>query len=44
MKLAGLFTAMRRILAIPDYAAYCAHVPQAHPGSPMPPDRSYFDV
>ena len=43
-RLAGLIAAVRRVLGMPDYAAYCAHVRQAHPGAPMPTEREYFDA
>ena len=38
-----LVAAMRRILGMPDDAAYCAHLRQAHPGAPLPTEREYFD-
>jgi uncharacterized short protein YbdD (DUF466 family) len=43
-RLATLIAGVRRILGMPDYAAYCAHVRQAHPGTPVPTEREYFDV
>ncbi|HQW66267.1 MAG TPA: YbdD/YjiX family protein [Gemmatimonadales bacterium] len=38
-----LISAIRRILGMPDYAAYCAHVRASHPGVPLPTEREYFD-
>ena len=43
-RMTALIAAMRRVLGMPDYAAYCAHVREAHPGAPMPTEREYFDV
>jgi uncharacterized short protein YbdD (DUF466 family) len=38
-----LVAAIRRILGMPDYAAYCAHLNAAHPGTVLPTEREYFD-
>jgi uncharacterized short protein YbdD (DUF466 family) len=43
-RLARLIAGVRRILGMPDYAAYCAHVRTAHPGAPLPSEREYFDA
>jgi uncharacterized short protein YbdD (DUF466 family) len=42
-RLARLIAGVRRILGMPDYAAYCAHVRATHPGTPLPSEREYFD-
>jgi uncharacterized short protein YbdD (DUF466 family) len=38
-----LFASLRRMLGMPDYAAYCAHVREHHPGRPLPSEREFFD-
>jgi len=39
----GLLAAVRRVLGMPDYQAYLAHLQAHHPGCPMPTEREYFD-
>jgi len=36
-------TALRRIVGMPDYTAYLAHLRAAHPERPVPTERQYFD-
>jgi len=43
-KIAALATIIRRICGMPDYAAYCAHLQQAHPEQPLPTRRAHFDA
>jgi uncharacterized short protein YbdD (DUF466 family) len=43
-RVTALIAALRRVFGMPDYAAYCAHVRQAHPGAPMPSEREYFEA
>ena len=38
-----LMTALRRIVGMPDYTAYLAHLRAAHPERPVPTERQYFD-
>ncbi len=33
----------RRIVGMPDYPAYCAHLRSVHPERPLPTERQYFD-
>ena len=42
-RLARLHVALRRILGMPNYQAYVAHVRACHPGAPVPTEREYFD-
>ncbi len=42
-KASALMTAVRRILGMPDYTAYCAHLRAAYPGTTLPTEREYFD-
>jgi uncharacterized short protein YbdD (DUF466 family) len=42
-RLAVLIAVFRRILGMPDYAAYCAHLRAVHPGTTLPTEREYFD-
>jgi len=41
-RLARLRAAARRLLGMPDYAAYVAHCRAHHPGRPVPDERAYF--
>ena len=34
---------VRRILGMPDYEAYVAHLRTFHPGCPPPTEREYFE-
>jgi uncharacterized short protein YbdD (DUF466 family) len=38
-----LVRVIRRILGMPDYQAYLAHLRAAHPGCPIPTEREYFE-
>ncbi len=40
----AMLLGIRRIVGMPDYAAYCAHLQRAHPASAMPSEREYFDT
>jgi uncharacterized short protein YbdD (DUF466 family) len=35
--------ALRRILGMPDYAAYLAHLRSHHPDRPVPSEREFYD-
>jgi uncharacterized short protein YbdD (DUF466 family) len=38
-----LFSSLRAMLGMPDYAAHCRHVRERHPERPLPSEREYFD-
>jgi uncharacterized short protein YbdD (DUF466 family) len=38
-----LLRLVRRILGMPDYEAYVAHLRAVHPGCPLPSERQYFE-
>jgi len=42
-QLSVLLAALRRIVGMPDYAAYCAHLRTAHPDRRLPTEREFFD-
>ena len=42
-RLRRLHAAIRRIVGMPDYGAYVAHLRACHPGAPVPSEREYFD-
>jgi uncharacterized short protein YbdD (DUF466 family) len=42
-RLAALVAALRRVIGMPDYAAYVAHLRAAHPEAPIPTERAFFD-
>ena len=42
-RLSLLMSTVRRIVGMPDYQAYLAHLRAAHPGRPLPTERQYFD-
>lgn len=42
-RLRGLYAAVRRIVGMPDYDAYVAHLLACHPGATVPSEREYFD-
>ncbi|HEU5171335.1 MAG TPA: YbdD/YjiX family protein [Gemmatimonadales bacterium] len=39
----AVLAALRRVLGMPDYAGYCAHLRARHPGQPIPTEREFFD-
>ena len=39
----ALLAGFRRVVGMPDYAAYVAHLRAAHPDAPVPSEREYFD-
>jgi uncharacterized short protein YbdD (DUF466 family) len=41
--LGRLYAAIRRIVGMPDYEAYVAHLRCRHPGAPVPSEGEYFD-
>ena len=41
--LALTLTALRRMLGMPDYAAYLAHLRTKHPDCPEPTEREFYD-
>jgi len=36
-------TALRRVLGMPDYRAYLAHLRAAHPERPVPTEREFYE-
>ena len=42
-RLVHSMTALRRVLGMPDYAAYLAHHRARHPDCPVPTEREYYD-
>jgi len=40
----ALIRGLRRILGMPDYPAYVAHLRRCHPGRPVPTEREYFEA
>jgi uncharacterized short protein YbdD (DUF466 family) len=42
-RLTTWWAAFRRIVGMPDYDAYVAHVRACHPGAAVPSEREYFD-
>ena len=38
-----LLAVLKRILGMPDYQAYLAHLRAHHPGCAVPSEREYFD-
>jgi uncharacterized short protein YbdD (DUF466 family) len=43
VRLASLLAALRRVIGMPDYAAYVAHLRAAHPEAPIPTERAFFE-
>ncbi|HEY8105151.1 MAG TPA: YbdD/YjiX family protein [Gemmatimonadales bacterium] len=41
--LRSALTALRRVLGMPDYRAYVAHLHAAHPERPVPTERAFYD-
>jgi len=35
---------VKRIVGMPNYAAYVAHLREHHPGCAIPSEREYFDL
>jgi uncharacterized short protein YbdD (DUF466 family) len=42
-RVAALLSLLRRVAGMPDYAAYVAHLRQAHPSRPVPTEREFYD-
>ena len=42
-RFAVLLSALRRVVGMPDYAAYVAHLRTAHPEAPVPSERAFFE-
>ncbi len=42
-RLAAFLAALRRVVGMPDYAAYVAHLRAAHPDCPVPSERAFFE-
>jgi uncharacterized short protein YbdD (DUF466 family) len=38
-----LFSPVRALFGMPDYAAYCRHLRAHHPDRPLPSEREFFD-
>lgn len=41
--LEGALAALRRVLGMPDYAGYIAHLRAAHPERPVPTEREFYE-
>ena len=41
--LASALAVLKRVLGMPDYAAYLAHHRARHPDCPAPTEREYYD-
>ena len=41
--LESALTALRRVLGMPDYRAYVAHLRGAHPDRPVPSEREFYE-
>lgn len=39
----GVLAAVRRVLGMPDYEAYLAHLRAHHPGCRLPSEKEYFE-
>ncbi|MFZ5623627.1 MAG: YbdD/YjiX family protein [Gemmatimonadota bacterium] len=39
----GILAALRRIIGMPDYEAYVAHLQTCHPEQPVPSERAFFE-
>ena len=39
-----LVAGFKRVVGMPDYAAYVAHLRAVHPDAPVPSEREYFDA
>ena len=37
-------TSFRRVVGMPDYSAYLAHLAQRHPDWPVPSEQEFFQV
>jgi uncharacterized short protein YbdD (DUF466 family) len=40
---AGFLSVLKRLLGMPDYAAYVAHLQTCHPERPVPSEREFYD-
>jgi uncharacterized short protein YbdD (DUF466 family) len=43
MTLRGALAALRRVLGMPDYGGYVAHLRTSHPERPVPSEREFYD-
>jgi uncharacterized short protein YbdD (DUF466 family) len=43
LALSRLFSPVRALLGMPDYAGYCQHLREHHPERPLPSEREFFD-
>lgn len=43
IRLAAALAAVKRLLGMPDYRAYVAHLRSHHPDRPVPTEREFFD-
>ena len=39
----GALSALRRVVGMPDYGAYVAHLRACHPERPVPTERQFYD-
>jgi uncharacterized short protein YbdD (DUF466 family) len=42
-RIGTLLTSLRRVLGMPDYAAYVAHLRAHHPDRAIPTEREFYD-
>ena len=42
-RIGNLLTSLRRVLGMPDYAGYLAHLRAHHPDRPAPTEREFYD-
>ena len=42
-RFSSLIAGFKRVVGMPDYAAYVEHLRIAHPDVPVPSEREYFD-
>jgi uncharacterized short protein YbdD (DUF466 family) len=43
-RLRACLSDFRRVVGMPDYAAYLQHLQEAHPGWPVPTEREFFEL
>ena len=42
--MSGVLAGLKRVLGMPDYAAYLAHLRTRHPDCPEPTEREFYDL
>jgi uncharacterized short protein YbdD (DUF466 family) len=43
MLVSSFLSALRRIVGMPDYEAYVAHLRRCHPDRPLPSEREFYE-